>query len=76
MPIVDWKESSKEMRNRLWTIKKLPETKELASKVYEKHGSRKGPVKRHKKKATTTTAKATPKVKTATKSTSKTKPIS
>ncbi|MEM1326425.1 MAG: FAD-binding domain-containing protein [Bacteroidota bacterium] len=55
-PLVDWKVTSKEMRNRLWTIRKLPETKELASKVYEKHGSRKSPAKR-KKKATTTKSK-------------------
>lgn len=51
--LVDWWRASKEMKERLWTIRKLAKTKELAKEVYDKHGSRKGPSTKKKKKVAT-----------------------
>ena len=58
-PLVDWRVSSKEMRNKLWAIRKQPETREIASQVYEKHGSRKGPSSR--RRTSTAKSKTSPK---------------
>jgi len=51
--LTDWWSSAKVMRNQIWEIRKLPETMQLANKVYEKHGSRKRPMSKRfpKKKA-------------------------
>ena len=47
--IVDWKEASSEMRRRIFAIRKTENYREIAKKVYEKHGSRKAsPTKRKK----------------------------
>jgi len=48
--LVDWWPASKIMKEKLWTIRKLAETKELSKAVYDKHGSRKKPAKKKKKK--------------------------
>lgn len=56
IPIVDWKVSSKEMRSKIWDIRRLPEVKEMAQQVYERHGSRKGPVRKRKTKKATASA--------------------
>lgn len=51
--LTDWWSSAKVMRNQLWQIRNLPETKKLAHEVYKKHGSRKKPMsKRFPKKKT------------------------
>ncbi|MGB3548367.1 MAG: FAD-binding domain-containing protein [Saprospiraceae bacterium] len=56
---VDWWESSRAMRDKIWAIKKLPATKEEAQRVYDKHGSRRsGPKK--KKTAAKKSDKVTP----------------
>jgi len=47
-PIVNWRESSTEMRADYYLIRRQPETKELAAKVLERHGSRKKPSSRKK----------------------------
>ncbi len=41
--LVDWKESSRQMKDDFWAIKALPETRALAEQVYARHGSRKPP---------------------------------
>ncbi len=42
-PVVNWKSSTTEMRTQYYAIRKLPETKQLAAAVMERHGSRKRP---------------------------------
>ncbi len=42
--LVDYKVESKKMKDQLWSIKGKIETKQLAKKVYLKHGSRKRPL--------------------------------
>lgn len=54
-PIVDWKKESQRMKDKYFAIKKLPETKEISKKVYEKHGSRMGSMASRRKKTTTKT---------------------
>ncbi|WP_338765569.1 FAD-binding domain-containing protein [Bernardetia sp. ABR2-2B] len=60
--IVDWEVESKRMKDKYFAIKKLPETKEISKKVYEKHGSRMGSMtsrasrKRNKTNSKKTTA--------------------
>lgn len=49
--LVDYWSSSREMKDKLWTIRKLSETKKISQQVYYKHGSRKGPSSRKKKPA-------------------------
>lgn len=39
-PLVDWWANSKAMKAHYYAIKKLPETKEHAERVYQRHGSR------------------------------------
>ncbi|WP_170110642.1 FAD-binding domain-containing protein [Flavilitoribacter nigricans] len=41
--LVDWWAASREMKDRIWTIRKLAASQQAAREVYEKHGSRKGP---------------------------------
>lgn len=41
--IVNFKIESKKMKDQLWKIKGLEETKRIADQVYQKHGSRKRP---------------------------------
>ena len=45
-PLVDWRESSKAMRDDYYAIKKRPETRALAEAVYARHGSRRSPKSR------------------------------
>jgi len=52
--LVDYWTASRVTKDKLWTIRKLAETKELAKAVYHKHGSRKGPSTRKKKKVAKT----------------------
>ena len=40
-PIVDWKSAVDQMRKMIYDIRRLPESKEIAKLVFEKHGSRK-----------------------------------
>lgn len=40
-PMLDWRESSRQMRSDYYEIKQRPETRALAEIVYAKHGSRK-----------------------------------
>ena len=40
---VDWWTRSREMKDKIWTIRKLEETKQEAAQTYERHGSRRGP---------------------------------
>lgn len=47
-PIVDHKAAVRAAKDTLWAIKKTPEAKAEAEKVYEKHGSRKRPSGRSK----------------------------
>ncbi len=42
-PIVEHREAAAQAKSRLWAVKKTPEAKAEAEKVYEKHGSRKKP---------------------------------
>ena len=39
--VIDWKTASAEMRTRIYAIRKTENYREIAAKVYEKHGSRK-----------------------------------
>lgn len=43
LPLVDWKASSKAMKDDYFAIKQRPETRELADAVYQRHGSRRAP---------------------------------
>lgn len=52
-PVVAWKESTAAMRADYYAIRRMPETKELAKSVLEKHGSRKKPAARRKKPSST-----------------------
>ncbi|MBE9062467.1 cryptochrome/deoxyribodipyrimidine photo-lyase family protein [cf. Phormidesmis sp. LEGE 11477] len=64
-PIVEHKEAAAQAKSRLWAIKKTPEAKEEAEKVYEKHGSRKKPRRRtSSKKTAAKKAKADKRTKT------------
>lgn len=45
-PIVDHKTRYKAARDKMHSLKKLPQTREASSKVYQKHGSRKSPMRR------------------------------
>ena len=45
-PLVDYRASSKAMRDDHYAIKALPETRALAEQVYERHGSRRSPASR------------------------------
>ena len=45
-PLVDWKASSKAMKDDYYAIKALPETRALADAVYAAHGSRRSPKSR------------------------------
>ncbi len=47
-PVVDYREESDKMKAQIYAIKRKSTTKEIASRVYEKHGSRKGPMRRRK----------------------------
>lgn len=47
-PIVNWRESTAAMRADYYAIRRLPETKALATKVLEQHGSRKRPSARRR----------------------------
>ena len=60
--LVDWKEASTEMRQRIYAIRRVENYREIANKVYEKHGSR-----RMKPKKKTTSKKKTSTKKTAKK---------
>ncbi len=53
-PIADYREESDKMKAQIYAIKRKSTTKEIASRVYEKHGSRKGPMKRRKSAPKTT----------------------
>ena len=48
-PIEDWWKRSRIMRSKIWDIRAKESTKEEASETFEKHGSRKGPMRRRKK---------------------------
>ncbi|MFK7765902.1 MAG: FAD-binding domain-containing protein [Mariniblastus sp.] len=65
-PLVDWKQSTTEMRADYYALRRLPETKALAVDVLAKHGSRKRPSAKRKSAA---------KSKSKKKSTRKKKPI-
>ena len=45
-PIVDHKTRYKIARDRMHSLKKLPQTREASQKVFQKHGSRKTPMRR------------------------------
>ena len=45
-PIVDHKTQYKAARDRMHSLKKLPQTRDASAKVYQKHGSRKSPMQR------------------------------
>lgn len=45
-PIVDHKTQYKIARDRMHALKKLPQTREASAKVFQKHGSRKTPMRR------------------------------
>ena len=45
-PIVDHKTRYKAARDRMHSLKKLPQVREASAKVYKKHGSRKSPLRR------------------------------
>ncbi len=67
-PIVEHKVAVRAAKDKLWAIKKTPEAKAEAEKVYEKHGSRKKPRGRSrtssaKKSSSKTAAKKTSAVK-------------
>ena len=62
-PIVEWQAESKRMKDKYFAIKKLPETKEISKKVYEKHGSRMGSMASRRKKTTTKKVKSIKKKK-------------
>ena len=47
-PLVDWRQSTTEMRAEYYALRRQPETRELAAAVLEKHGSRKKPSSRKK----------------------------
>lgn len=48
LPLVDWRATSSAMREAYFEIKRRPETRALAEKVYERHGSRKPPRSRRR----------------------------
>ena len=56
-PLVDWRQSSSEMRADYYAIRRMPETKELAVDVLDKHGSRKKPSRRKSSKKKSTAKK-------------------
>ena len=45
-PIVDHKIRYKAARDRMHSLKKLPETRRASEQVFQKHGSRKAPTRR------------------------------
>ena len=49
--IVDWKNASSEMRSRIYAVRKQEGYREIAAKVYEKHGSRRSSGKKKKQNA-------------------------
>ncbi|MEL6925034.1 MAG: FAD-binding domain-containing protein, partial [Bacteroidota bacterium] len=49
---LDWWQSSRDMRSKIWAIRKQEKTKAFAKLVYEKHGSRRRPGRRRSKKET------------------------
>lgn len=40
MPIVDVEQAGRDARDRVWAVRKKPESRSVAAAVYEKHGSR------------------------------------
>ena len=66
-PIVDHKSAIKASKDILWSIKKTPEAKAEAEKVYEKHGSRKRPRGRARTASKKRTQKKTSQKKTSQK---------
>jgi len=53
-PIIERKEANTEMRRRVYAVRKIEGYRDIAQKVYEKHGSRKGkPKKKNAKKEVT-----------------------
>ncbi|UZO80095.1 deoxyribodipyrimidine photo-lyase [Aquimarina sp. ERC-38] len=50
--IVDWKTASTEMRTRIYAVRKQEGYREIAAKVYEKHGSRRSSGKKARPKKT------------------------
>jgi deoxyribodipyrimidine photo-lyase len=45
-PIVDHKTQYKIARDRMHNLKKLPQTRQASEQVFQKHGSRKTPMRR------------------------------
>lgn len=68
-PIVDHKAAIAQSKDKIWTIRKTPEAKAEAEKVYQKHGSRKRPSRSRSK--TRSKRKSTAKKSTAKKATAK-----
>ncbi len=50
-PIVDWRESVSEFRSKYYSLKSTTEGKAASAEVYQRHGSRKGPVTKRKARA-------------------------
>ena len=49
-PVEDWWKRSREMRSKIWEIRKLESTKEEAAATFNKHGSRRNPRTKRKSK--------------------------